>query len=450
MDRAPHGPGLRLEEDLADAARSSGSADDLWTGDAEGLRQFLRWLTPLIFGFAGAELVAALAYRDGALALVGACIVGYGICLLVARRPLSHGRLLLAVGVIAFGLVPPDLVILSLDPTMLPTLAIVPLVAVGVALPFAGRRSMRKLLGAAWVWIVVVGVLGEVLPERAVRDNFYAASFRVTSLAAAGFMVLLCLAQFRTRMTRLASRERDAATRLRELDETKDTFLAAISHDLRAPLTTILGASMILERPGISESDRPVLAGSVTRNAKKLNGLLDDLLDLERLKRGGIEVSRVRTDLGPLVRNIVEDMDVPGREPPSVEVEDVAVPVDPPAIGRIVENLVTNAFRHTDPDAPIWVRVRPEPNGAMLLVDDAGPGVPADRRDTIFEPFQRGSDAEVVAGSGVGLFLVARFAELHGGRAWVEDREGGGASFRVFIPAGAEGEPSAGSERASA
>ena len=161
-------------------------------------------------------------------------------------------------------------------------------------------------------------------------------------------------------------------------------------------------------------------------------------------------MSRVPTELGPLVRDIVEDMDVPDRKPPTIEVDDVAVAVDPPAIGRIVENLVTNAFRHTDPDAPIWVRVRAEPEGALLLVDDAGPGVPADRRDTIFEPFERGEDAEVVAGSGVGLFIVARFAELHGGRAWVEEREGGGASFRVFIPSGIDGDPEPGSERASA
>jgi signal transduction histidine kinase len=262
-------------------------------------------------------------------------------------------------------------------------------------------------------------------------------------------MVLLCLAQFRSQMTRLATREHDAATKLRELDETKDTFLTAISHDLRSPLTTILGAATLLERPGIPETDRPALAKSVTRNALKLNRLLDDLLDLERLKRGGIEVERVRVDLGPLVRDIVEDMDVPDRPPPSVEIEDVAVLVDPPTIERIVENLVMNAFRHTEPDAPIWVRVRALPDGALLLVDDGGPGVPAERRDTIFEPFQRGDDAYRVAGSGVGLFLVARFAELHGGRAWVEDREGGGASFRVFIPAGPEGEAAPGPEQAA-
>ena len=444
MDRGSGGSVLRSDENLV------GDADNIRTGDAEGLRQFLRWLTPLIFGFGSAELIAAAAYRDGVLGLVGACILGYGVCLLVARRPLANGRLLLAVGVIAFGLVPPDLVILALDPRMLPTLAVVPLVSVGVALPFAGRRSIRAVLALSWVWILVLGILGEVLPAREGDDTFYAASFRVASLAAAGFMVLLCLAQFRSRMTRLAARERDAAARLRELDETKDAFLAAISHDLRAPLTTILGAATLLERPAIPEADRPALAASVTRNARKLNGLLDDLLDLERLKRGGFEVSRVPTELGPLVRDIVEDMDVPDRKPPTIEIEDVAVAVDPPAIGRIVENLVTNAFRHTDPDAPIWVRVRAEPEGALLLVDDAGPWVPADRRDTIFEPFERGEDAEVVAGSGVGLFIVARFAELHGGRAWVEEREGGGASFRVFIPSGIDGDPEPGSERASA
>jgi signal transduction histidine kinase len=110
-----------------------------------------------------------------------------------------------------------------------------------------------------------------------------------------------------------------------------------------------------------------------------------------------------------------------------------------------VENLLVNAARHTLEDRRIWLRVMPHDGGVLIAVEDDGDGVPADLRDAIFEPFRQGPTVQSHSpGTGIGLSLVSRFAALHGGRAWVEDREGGGASFRVFLPggpaAGASGE----------
>ena len=113
---------------------------------------------------------------------------------------------------------------------------------------------------------------------------------------------------------------------------------------------------------------------------------------------------------------------------------------DAAKVERVVENLLANAARHTDPGTPIWVRVEPLDRGALLCVDDAGPGIPAEQRESIFRPFQRGpAGATYAPGSGVGLALVAQIASLHNGQAWVEDRAGGGASFRVLLPAGSGG-----------
>ena len=100
---------------------------------------------------------------------------------------------------------------------------------------------------------------------------------------------------------------------------------------------------------------------------------------------------------------------------------------------RIDDNLLTNTAKHTPEDARIWVRVEPHDGGALLIVEDDGPGVPADDRDEIFEAFRQGSAPTHPTGIGVGLALVARFAALHGGGAWVEERPGGGASFRVYL-----------------
>jgi two-component system OmpR family sensor kinase len=111
------------------------------------------------------------------------------------------------------------------------------------------------------------------------------------------------------------------------------------------------------------------------------------------------------------------------------------VPIDAAKLERIVENLLANTARHTPPDATVWVATRPENGGVLLLVEDDGPGIPEHLREIVFEPFRQGSDGVHAPGLGVGLALVQRFAELHGGRAWVEEREGGGASFRVWLPA---------------
>jgi two-component system OmpR family sensor kinase len=114
----------------------------------------------------------------------------------------------------------------------------------------------------------------------------------------------------------------------------------------------------------------------------------------------------------------------------------VVIPVDVPKVERIVENLLGNAAKHTPPNARVWVRVRAWEDGALVVVEDEGPGVPPEDRDRVFEAFQQaGSEASTYApGMGVGLSLVSRFAELHDGGAWVEERPGGGASFRVFLP----------------
>ena len=116
--------------------------------------------------------------------------------------------------------------------------------------------------------------------------------------------------------------------------------------------------------------------------------------------------------------------------------EPAVVPIDPPKVERIVENLLVNAAKHTPPGTPVHVSVSATPDGAVIAVEDEGGGVPDELREKIFEEFRQGTDApQASPGVGVGLTLVRRFAEMHHGRAWVEEREGGGASFRVFLPA---------------
>jgi PAS domain S-box-containing protein len=233
-------------------------------------------------------------------------------------------------------------------------------------------------------------------------------------------------------------RERAAAEHLRAVDEMKTTFLQAVSHDLRTPLTTILGIALTLEHraAGLPASDLADLLHRLSGNARKLDRLLGDLLDLDRLARGTLTPRRQPVDLGALVHRVVDDAGVRDEHPVVVDAPPLLLAADAPKLERIIENLLVNAAKHTPSGTPIWVRLRATDDGGVLLaVEDEGPGVPAQLREQIFQPFRQGRTiADHAPGSGIGLALVAQFAGLHGGRAWVQDRPGGGASFRVFLP----------------
>jgi PAS domain S-box-containing protein len=234
-------------------------------------------------------------------------------------------------------------------------------------------------------------------------------------------------------------REREATEHLRALDEMKNGFLSAVSHELRTPLSGVLGYALTLEREelyrAISEQEQREMLHRIAVSARKLERLLADLLDLDRLTRGILEPHVRPTQLDVLVRGVVEQSDLRGREV-HVEAEPLTVQVDGPKVERIVENLIANVIKYVPEDSRVWVRVHPEGEGALIAVEDEGPGIREDMREAIFEPFLRGSeDHSYSPGTGIGLSLVARFAQLHGGRAWVENGPTGGASFRVFLPA---------------
>jgi signal transduction histidine kinase len=237
-------------------------------------------------------------------------------------------------------------------------------------------------------------------------------------------------------MREALEREQQATRQLRALDEAKNVFLTAVSHELRTPLAAIVGIALTLQRArsSLAEDDCADLVDRLAANAGKLDRLLGDLLDLDRLNRGIVTPKLHPTDLAALVTRIGTEWQDTGR-PLKLAVEPVVAQVDPAKVERIVENLLANAARHTPPDTPVWVRVARQDQGVLIAVEDAGAGVPPQLRATLFEPFRQGPEAPTHApGVGIGLTLVARFAELHGGRAWVEERPGGGSSFRVLLP----------------
>jgi PAS domain S-box-containing protein len=230
--------------------------------------------------------------------------------------------------------------------------------------------------------------------------------------------------------------QRETARRLAALDEQKNTLLTAVSHELRTPLTAILGAAVTLERAGgrLSEEAVAGLLDGLSTGARKLDRLLTNLLDLEQLTWGAIPLHRRPFDLAALLEEVTARWrsDPPW---PLVCAPSTTVWLDPDKVERIVEELVANTARHIPPGTPVWIRADRQGTGVRLAVEDAGPGVPSELHAAVFEGFRHGDTAPSYApGLGIGLSLVLRLAELHGGTAWVEDRPGGGASFQVILP----------------
>jgi signal transduction histidine kinase len=243
------------------------------------------------------------------------------------------------------------------------------------------------------------------------------------------------LTERENQLAQALSRGKAAAEGLQAADAMKDTFLRAVSHDLRNPLAAILGVALTLERTKfqLPRGKAMELLDMLVEKARKLDRLLNDLLDLNRLEQGVLEPDRSPTDVRELLLRVVGEVDQLEGWPVEVEASAVTAAIDASKVERIVENLLVNATKHTPPGTPVWVRGLARGRDLELVVADAGPGVPPELVGSVFEPFRQGGPDDS-HGVGIGLSLVARFAQLHGGQAWVSERTGGGASFHVLLP----------------
>ena len=227
-----------------------------------------------------------------------------------------------------------------------------------------------------------------------------------------------------------AARGETEATLARQLE-----FVADASHELRTPLTSILANLELLESE--LDGERREMAESALRSSRRMRRLVADLLLLARADAGR-EVPAVPVDLSAVAREAAAEagalssdhplsLDLPG----SVAVSGVA-----DDLHRLAGNLVENALLHTPPGTPVTVSVRREGDSAVLEVADRGPGVPEELRERVFERFASGAgDGATSRGSGLGLAIVKAVADAHGGRVELSAADGGGARFRVTLPA---------------
>lgn len=233
-------------------------------------------------------------------------------------------------------------------------------------------------------------------------------------------------------------REQVLRTRLNEeFARLAKTLVAAVSHDLRAPLARIKASSSTLadHEIDLDQPTRQSLAALIDRQADRLADLVQNLLDMSRIQAGVLQPRRTTTSLPELVDRVLGDLSPAlHRHPVRLDLPDTlpSVEVDVTLISRVLTNLLENAIRHAPKGTAITIGAeRRPPDAVAMFVTDHGPGVNPDQRDEIFGLLaRRDSDA----GAGLGLSIARTFVEAHGQRIWVDDAPHGGARFWFTLP----------------
>jgi signal transduction histidine kinase len=232
--------------------------------------------------------------------------------------------------------------------------------------------------------------------------------------------------------------------RLLEADRLKDEFVALISHDLRTPLTSIIGyVELALDDDvgPVLDAERRSYLEIVSRSSERLLRLVDDLLFVARLQAGRLVLDPAELDLAEIARQAVSEAQ-PRAEAKGLELlydgdGPARVQGDRGRIFQLLDNLVSNAIKFTPEGGEIDIRTRRTADGAVLEVSDNGIGLTPGELERVFERFFRSTRAvdSQIPGTGLGLFIAKAIAEAHGGRISVSSREGEGTTFRIELPA---------------
>jgi len=324
----------------------------------------------------------------------------------------------------------------------------VPYMAVGINIPAAHAQyyeavplndtddALRKISTAlaigAGVTTLFAGALGWSTSRRLLRPISRVAT--AAGEIASGGLDTRMAPEGDPDLARLVKSFNDMADAVQTRFEREARFASDVSHELRSPITALSAAVEVLDArradlPERSQQALDVVVGQVRR----FDQMVMDLLELSRIDAGSTEMIREEVDIEELVTRIAQRYGF-GETPIEIDPQvPKTVRIDKLRFERILANLLDNAREHAG--GPSRVKVEPHGrHGIALAVDDAGPGVARGERARIFERFARGSAARHRVGTGLGLALVAEHAHAHGGEAWVEDRPGGGARFKVSFP----------------
>lgn len=344
----------------------------------------------------------------------------------------------------------------------------------GAVLPWLAAALVADQLNV-WLLIGIVTLQQGVNPIAFWNDNRWAMPINVVILGAGGgilatavqeFDVLgigifflpvflsayafrLYVARTRAHMEKLeeiiAERTQelvDANEALAELNKQKDAFLAVLTHDMRSPLTGIHGyASLLRDYPNLGVEERKRMAETILRSERALMEIVNNILDIEHLESGApVLLERQNFDLGELIQEQVDSSKAQAQEKQidlsyDRDARPIFVHADRQKVGRILQNLISNAIKYTPEKGSVCVRARTNRSHVEIEVEDTGYGIPADELPHIFNRYSRVTKHKNKAvGTGLGLTIVKSLVDAHEGQIEVTSEEGQGSRFSVKLP----------------
>jgi PAS domain S-box-containing protein len=301
----------------------------------------------------------------------------------------------------------------------------------------AHKKEIKKLRSLAAIPLIVdariVGVLGLSF-----------ATFRTFSADDRALMRALAQqAAQAVKRAQLYDAERQARAMAEAAVQVRDQFLTMAAHELKNPLTSLLGNAQLLERRAIrddtmGERDRRTVRTMVNQ-ASRLNTMITTLLDISRMETGQLTLDRAELDLGALLRRLVEELrptlsqhsllyDIPDQP--------LTIDGDKLRLEQVFQNLLSNAVKYSPAGGTISVRVERQEQQVCVRVTDQGIGIPAEALPQLFQRFYRvaGDATQQISGLGIGLYVVRDMVMLHGGEVQVASVEGQGSTFSVCLP----------------
>lgn len=233
--------------------------------------------------------------------------------------------------------------------------------------------------------------------------------------------------------------ERTARAELERVSRVKSDLVSIVSHEFRTALTGIMGFSEMLQEPGITQEDVREFASRIGVEAKRLNRMITELLDLDRMEAGRMPLRHEDVALHALLRDAVERFHpILARHPIALALspEEPVVFADRDKLMQVAMNLISNAVKYSPDGGPIEIGTRVAGDHVEVWVRDRGLGIPPDQLEAVFERYRRveSGAARDIPGTGLGLPIVRQIVALHGGAAWAESTPGAGSTIRFTLP----------------
>jgi two-component system sensor histidine kinase KdpD len=226
-----------------------------------------------------------------------------------------------------------------------------------------------------------------------------------------------------------------------EGERLRNALLAAVSHDLKTPLTAIRGLAETLEQPhSLTSTEHVELAHAIRLQAEGLQRLVTNLLDLARMQSAGVRINKEWHTLDEIVGSALARFGPvleKGRVKTELPADLPLVEVDATLIERVLVNLLDNAVKYTPSGSMIWIRADASGDTMHLFVEDDGPGLPASDVESLFAPFTRGQKESSISGVGLGLALCRSIVSAHAGTIRAGQRSPHGTCFEIHLPLGA-------------